>query len=63
MKRMFKKIAFVFLVIMFVCSITCCELLKVVVDVGSEVSSGINEVRTEKSLYRKAMQNDDVDTF
>jgi hypothetical protein len=63
MKRTLKKIAFVLLVLMFACAVTGCELLLAAVDFGSEVAGGINEIKTEKSLYRKAMQNDEADTF
>jgi hypothetical protein len=63
MKRILRKIALVLLAVMFACAVTGCEVLLAAVDVGSEIAGGINEIKTEKSLYRKAVQNDDKDTF
>jgi Cys-tRNA synthase (O-phospho-L-seryl-tRNA:Cys-tRNA synthase) len=66
MKRTLRKISIVLLVIMFACAVTGCELLQVVAAVGEvagDVSRGISEVKTAKSLYNKSMQNDEKDTF
>jgi hypothetical protein len=66
MKKTVRKIAFVLLVIMLACVITGCEILQVVGEIGkiaSSVDYAVTEKKTSKSLYNKARQNDEADTF